>query len=254
MKKTIFNMLLSLCLLFFCYTATAQDLIIKSDGSIIRALISEIDDFSILYHKWEDPSGPAFRIGLDKVIKVQYQNGTEQSFTKSQSQVLNDNIFSSKLDRSGRLEYIGRGDFRLSGRKILDNSQYVELFAPEGYYDTFKSAQTQRRMGSVFIPLGAGLLGFGSLCAAISIINAVEYNKEAWQTEIWNDSFTKGYMIASIAFYAVGGTLLSIGIPLKIIGTNRLKGIADEYNTRHSTTASLNIGPTPDGFGMMLYF
>ncbi len=253
MKKKVFVLLLFICPFLFDHMVMAQDIIVRTDGSIIRAVISEIDDNSILYHQWEAPSGPAYRIGLDKVNKIQFQNGTEQSFSKAKVQTDNDDIFSRKLDKSGRLEYIGKGDFKLNSRILFNDSQYEELFVPEGYYDTFKSAQVQRRMGNVFIPVGAGLIGLGTLYGAISIGLAVDSYKESWGTEIWTSDLTP-FTIVSLSCIAVGGTLLSIGIPLKVIGTKRLKWIASDYNARHSTTASLSIGPTPDGLGLMLYF
>ena len=66
--------------LFASAILSAQDTILKTDSSYVLAVIDEINDYSILYHLWDNRTGPTYRIGLDKVARVKFQNGTEQVF------------------------------------------------------------------------------------------------------------------------------------------------------------------------------
>jgi hypothetical protein len=58
-------------------------------------------------------------------------------------------------------------------------------------------------------------------------------------------------VIGSVAT-ALGGTALTVGIPLKIIGQSRLNWVENDYNDRQRI--SLNVGATPSGVGLALRF
>ena len=58
-------------------------------------------------------------------------------------------------------------------------------------------------------------------------------------------------MLGSVAT-VLGGTALSAGIPLKVIGQSRLNWVENDFNERH--TASLHLGATPNGVGLAFRF
>ncbi len=244
--KSVATFVLITLISVFCASLSAQDIIVKTDATIIRAVINEIDDNTILYHQWENQSGPAFRIRLDQVSRIQFQNGTEQVFSNLKQDVNASPMSLQNLARYGKLEYIGHGDFTLGGRQLnwQDDSLFEELFGYSGYYHTYMSAQKQRRAGKTLIPIGGGVMGVGLLCVFLSAPSSM-----ADIGSILSPAF-----LISTALIAAGGTLISIGVPLLIIGNSRLRWIADDFNKNLGYKASLTVGPTQNGFGISLIF
>ena len=58
-------------------------------------------------------------------------------------------------------------------------------------------------------------------------------------------------VLGSIAT-ALGGTALSVGIPLKAIGQSRLNWVENDYNEHQGY--SIHFGSTPSGVGIALRF
>ena len=59
--------------------------------------------------------------------------------------------------------------------------------------------------------------------------------------------------LGSVAALSLGSAALTAGIPLKVIGKKRLDWVAEEAN-RVSGNVTLNVGATPNGFGIALNF
>lgn len=60
-----------------CY---AQDMIVKKDGSIIQAKVSEIGTSEVKYKKWSNPDGPSYAIAKSDILAITYQNGEKETF------------------------------------------------------------------------------------------------------------------------------------------------------------------------------
>lgn len=58
----------------------AQDLIVKRDGSIIQAKVSEIGMSEVKYKKWSNQDGPSYIIPKNEVLAINYQNGEKETF------------------------------------------------------------------------------------------------------------------------------------------------------------------------------
>jgi len=61
----------------------AQDLIVKTDGTIIKGKISEISDDAVKYKKADNPEGPMHSISKSSVSAINYENGTVEKFEAS---------------------------------------------------------------------------------------------------------------------------------------------------------------------------
>lgn len=251
--KSITTFVLITLMSVFCASLSAQDIIVKTDASIIRAVIDEIDENTILYHQWENQSGPAFRIRINQVSRIQFQNGTEQVFSNLKQNINDSPVSPQNVQRYGELEYVGHGDFTLGGRKLdwMDDYQYEELLSPLGYYNTFLSAQKQRVVGNTLLPIGCGVLATGVLWGIIAI-KTMPSSVDIMSGDI-DEIFSVSTIVAG-ALTVVGGTLISIAIPLKIIGNSRLRWIANDYNKNLGYTANFIIGPTNNGLGIALVF
>jgi len=74
--------------LFFCllYVATSysQDIIVKKDGSIIKAKITDVEEENIKYKKFENPDGPSYTVAKANIISITYANGEVEKFASSE--------------------------------------------------------------------------------------------------------------------------------------------------------------------------
>jgi hypothetical protein len=76
--------LLSIIILsLFLSSAKAQDLIVKIDGTIIKAKITEVTDELIKYKKADNPDGPIYSASKSTLRAINYENGTVEKFEAS---------------------------------------------------------------------------------------------------------------------------------------------------------------------------
>jgi len=68
--------------LFCCVNAFAQDVILKKDGSEIKAKVLEITDQQIKYKEYDFQSGPIRNINISDVFMITYENGQKEVFNK----------------------------------------------------------------------------------------------------------------------------------------------------------------------------
>lgn len=98
-------------------TVSAQDVIVKKDGSTILSKVTEIGTTDVKYKKWSNIEGPLYTIAKANVLSINYENGEvetfseevipsqEQSFTNAFSTQITENttkIEIAKLESSSR--------------------------------------------------------------------------------------------------------------------------------------------------------
>ena len=77
------KLILICALMVLCCNAFAQDIIHTIDGRSIEAKVFEINDDDILYKTFDNQDGPDYRMSVNRVTRIVYQNGTEKSFVPS---------------------------------------------------------------------------------------------------------------------------------------------------------------------------
>ena len=60
--------------------ASAQDLIVKKDGSVIQAKVTKIGTAEVEYKKWSNQDGPQYSIAVADILAINYQNGEKETF------------------------------------------------------------------------------------------------------------------------------------------------------------------------------
>lgn len=75
------RIILTLIILIAGYVLKAQDLIVKSDGTIVKAKISEIGEETIKYKKADNPDGPTYSISKSNITSINYENGEVEKFS-----------------------------------------------------------------------------------------------------------------------------------------------------------------------------
>lgn len=102
MKKILF-----LLLLMCSVSASAQDVIVKKDGSTIVCRVVEVSQTEVIYKKWSDLQGSNYVMERSSVSSINYEDGRKTSFgdtpattaqaptnfsTNAQQQQLNDEM------------------------------------------------------------------------------------------------------------------------------------------------------------------
>lgn len=86
--KRILLLLMLLCSI----GVSAQDVIVKKDGSTIICRVVEINQTNVVYKKWSNQQGPNYVIAKVEVASVNYENGEkdvfEETSTPTQSAVI----------------------------------------------------------------------------------------------------------------------------------------------------------------------
>ena len=60
--------------------ASAQDLIVKKDGSVIQAKVTKVGTSEVEYKKWSNQDGPQYSIAVADILAINYQNGEKETF------------------------------------------------------------------------------------------------------------------------------------------------------------------------------
>lgn len=79
MKKIMFFLMLIVSVL----TASAQDVIVKKDGSTILSKVLEIGSTEVKYKKWNNLNGPIYTIFKSEIQVINYHNGLKETFTNA---------------------------------------------------------------------------------------------------------------------------------------------------------------------------
>lgn len=67
-------------MLIAALSAAAQDIIVRPDGSEIKAKVEKITPENIEYHKADNPGGPLYTIPVADVTLIRFQNGQVERF------------------------------------------------------------------------------------------------------------------------------------------------------------------------------
>lgn len=59
---------------------SAQDLIVKKDGTVIQAVVSKVGTSEIEYKKWSNQEGPQYSIAITDILAINYKNGEKETF------------------------------------------------------------------------------------------------------------------------------------------------------------------------------
>jgi hypothetical protein len=83
MKKIL--LILVAVISFGIMAANAQDVILKKDGSEIKAKVLEITEQQIKYKEFDFQSGPTRNVNITDVFMITYENGKKEVFNKQTS-------------------------------------------------------------------------------------------------------------------------------------------------------------------------
>ena len=151
-----------------------------------------------------------------------------------------------------------RANFVDERGRTLSDSELIDAIGADIFQETVVGARKQYTAGRKLLVSGIAGLGVGvagMLGGAAIIASAGPHqnsNNEVYFDD--NDKAATGGLVVLLGSVAtaLGGTALSVGIPLKVIGQSRLNWVENDYNERHA--ASLHLGATPNGVGLAFRF
>lgn len=65
---------------------SAQDLIVKKDGTVIQAKVMKVGTSEVDYKKWSNQNGPQYSIAVADILAINYQNGEKETFDNVSAQ------------------------------------------------------------------------------------------------------------------------------------------------------------------------
>lgn len=77
------NRLLFLLVSLLCaVTASAQDILVKSDGTALKVKVQEIGETVVKYYRHDNPTGPLYTMPISSILSITYENGSTENFGK----------------------------------------------------------------------------------------------------------------------------------------------------------------------------
>ncbi len=249
------KLILIFVLMALCGKVFAQDKIYTVDGRCIEAKVLEISDEDIAYKTYDNPDGPLYRMGVGRVARIVFENGTEKSFAPSSILVPSPYAF-DPYGRDGLLQYRHGHYYNRHGRLHAEDMR--DYLGVSLYGNEYLKAKGQYLWG-IWLTIGGATLIVSS---AVSALMEADYNRGVSSIDMpstMHESASSDMTALYIAGGVAGAACLGAGIPLWRKGAGRLGAIADDYNSRYGRKAygqgaGLNLGPTSGGVGLALIF
>ena len=142
--------------------------------------------------------------------------------------------------------------------RTLSDSELIDAVGVDIFTETVIGARKQYTAGRKLLISGIAGLGVGvaGVVGGSLLVAAAGPHQNA-NNEVYFDDPDKAevgavvVLISSLAT-ALGGTALSAGIPLKVIGQSRLNWVENNYKEQRGYT--LHVGAAPSGFGLSVRF
>lgn len=127
--------------LFVCSLLHANDIIILRNSTRIDAIITEVSDETVKYHKASNPDGPIFVTNTSEISSIVYDNGEVQSFHVEKPAVNNETSQSSQPEKKSKLYNSGQGahfqgmvDLGFAFTDLSDYIYYYGYSNANGFY------------------------------------------------------------------------------------------------------------------------
>ena len=186
-------------MMFLCLTsvaAMAQDIIVKKDGTTIKAKVEKVTDSVIEYKRFSNLTGPTYTIKIADLLAINYENGESETFGNSgTSTVANESLANT-------------GERRLTDAQLLTLSRFKpeKTEKPKKVVTNEELYKKGKKMKTAGWIVGGTLVVGGLAVFAASAVG---------------DS-SDGFYVGSI----FGGTIvaggLAVGIPLICIGQKKI--------------------------------
>lgn len=230
----ILKLLLIVVLLITTGVAKAQDVIVKKDNSTILSKVTRISETEIEYKKWSNLDGPTYIIKKADVVRINYENGDTDVFTKEEIvETIDDNVARNNFNQMQR-----RGkNLTLDGR-ILSDNEVLELVGYENY-KTYLDARRQYSVGKSMLTVLIITQGVYVSAILINMILETTADSKLDMYEVGRTILIGGAIDAVISLVTIPIMCFNLGP-----GKNRLDWVANEYNKQVYNSMSFTVAPS----------
>jgi hypothetical protein len=223
----------------FGESAMAQDMLILKSGKEIKANIVEESTDMVKYRDYENPGGPLYSIGKDKIATIKYKKGAKEVPDINagvQEKATQKEPASMQSNTIQTLEY--------KKRYVLSNGKIQSVRKVKTLMEDYPEALDLYESGTTLCSLSNGCAGGVIVICFIA-------------TEVSNGmkDESKGKTIA-ITGLGISGALIISGIVLASSGKHKIHNSVRIYNSAISKTVAckFNFGIMGDGIGLALRF
>lgn len=108
------------------YTAYAQDILFKKDGSKDSVIVQEVTPVEIVYKKYSRPKGPNYRIYKSKLLLIEYADGTIEVYgTKTKTAPQANSYNATNLEDTGYIKTLGRNIIAINYLHLLNGNVHL---------------------------------------------------------------------------------------------------------------------------------
>lgn len=225
-KGLAMRTILSILCVLLSFSAFAQDIIMKQDGTEIQCKLIEVGSESVKYKKWTNLNGPTFIEETNDIFMIKYQNGEKDVFG-----VKNEIATSSAPLSQAALSNLMFDKNSISGLSANGNEvplNYAQSLMGEKWNE-FEFYKDKRTKGKHLLATGIVIrfLSLGTSAASIG-------SGEAW------------LLFTSIGLRSMGTPFLATGIVNLVKGNKNCKRVVKEVSA-----PSVGFNPEFDfGFGI----
>ena len=238
--KAIPFIVLFLFLLFgFDGSALAQDILILKSGKEIKANIIEESTDMVKYREYENPEGPLYSIGKDKIATIKYKKGAKEVPDINagvQEKIIQETAIPLQSNTIQTLEY--------KKRYVLSNGKIQSVRKVKTLMEDYPEALDLYESGTTLCSLSNACAGGVIVICFIA-------------TEVSNGmkDESKGKTIVFTGL-GISGALIISGIMLASSGKHKIRNSVRIYNSaiNKPVACKLNFGIMGDGIGLALRF
>lgn len=234
---------LMLLMMFLCLasvSAMAQDIIVKKDGTTIKAKVEKVTDSVIEYKRFSNLTGPTYTIKIADLLAINYENGESETFSNSgTSTVANEPLANT-------------GERRLTDAQLLELSRLKpakpeKIEKSKKIYTSEELYKKGKKMKIAGLCVGGAMIIGGTLmtCLSFNLVREGYVNGMYYQ-ELYNDEATllSGICVLGTGI-ALGGSLIWVGQhkmnKAKAIQSTALYQFDIPLNSNAKLTADVNL-------------
>lgn len=126
-------------------SVTAQDVIVKSDGSTILSKVLKVTQSEVEYKKYSNVEGPTYSISVKDILAINYENGEKDTFTSDKKDKQDDKSNNPKVTSDITSPLTSTPSLQIGG-----------LGAYQEKEELLRSARTNKTWGTVCLVAGVG--------------------------------------------------------------------------------------------------
>lgn len=198
-----------LLMMFFCFSSAvmAQDIIVKKDGSTIKAKVERVTDTVVEYKKFTNLTGPTYTIKIEELMSINYENGEKDLFSKPD---IVKETTDKKVENTEIVENVfNKGEQKMSDADLLNLSRALDkkVLSKE---DLRKKGRSRKIAGYT---IASALVAGGLLIMGAGILNGEGYDNDVVLTNVIGCGVGIPLMAAGVA----------VGVPLIVKGNKIIR-------------------------------